>query len=251
MRKILLYLLILTASSGFSDNRDIHYQEFRLYSREEIFNHPVAPKRSPIKYYLEADINGDGTNDLIFSESIYFGGTGGLPYHVYLGKGNDIFQKIPIIVPYSISHRSINNKWVPIVTENETNSTFGASMMALEISKDFYGTRRLWIYWHMSARSGIVNYLYFNRKGELKQSRGIEVFSSPGEDELGDEILNSIFRKRGIKRIKITVPETKISNHQVEPIVKTPVDEVEAQSTQAHPITVRRCLLSETQRTKF
>ena len=205
MKRTLLYLALLIPATGFSDDQSPNPQQFRIYSREKIFSEPVEALYRPEKCYAEPDLDGDGTNDLIISDTVSFGGTGGLPYHVYLGKGNNSFQKIPILQENCISYQAEGENWIPIVTPVRTNATFSAGAMAIEEeTKDEALPRKLWLYFHNSARSGSISYLYFDRNGDLRESGSLEIHSNLDQDNTGGLIGNAIFGRDGEKCIKLT-----------------------------------------------
>ena len=206
MKTFALILTLLTLSAVSAPNNDPYYKETKLYSREEVFNEPVYPPSSPIKYYAELDINGDKIADLLFSESISLSGTGGCYYHVYLGTKEGKFQKVTI-TSLQRTQTTKDGKWIEEIKEEEA-SVFVASLLAIEKYNRYGIGHRIWIYSRCSGSSGTISYLYFDDKGKLHASGGLMIFGSPDDSLLGDELMKSIFfseRKIEPKQIKAPV----------------------------------------------
>src|SRR5512142_1691239 len=127
MKRTIVFLALTFALSAHAENK--------IQTRKELFA-PITDRAvNPERQYAEFELNGDGTNDLVLSESVSLGGTGGLVYNVYLGLGQGRFRLI---------------------------DRFLAGIMATETHG---GTTRLWFYSHMSAGSGTVQYRFFDRRG--------------------------------------------------------------------------------------
>ena len=135
-------------------------------TRAEVLAASTDPGLRPERRYGELDLNGDGTNDLVVSESISLGGTGGLVYNLYLGLGQDRYRQI---------------------------DCFLAGTMALE---EYAGTRRLWSYTHSSATSGTIQYRYFDRKGVFQKSEALTIHPGDGGSEIGNAVYQAIFNEK-------------------------------------------------------
>jgi hypothetical protein len=127
---------------------------------------------NPERRCAEFDLNGDGTNDLVLSESVSLGGTGGLVYNLYLGLGQDRFRQI---------------------------DRFLAGIMATETHG---GTTRLWFYSHMSAGSGTIQYRYFDRKGIFQTSQWLTIYPGDGGSDTGNGIYQAIFNEKTILKMQ-------------------------------------------------
>lgn len=139
-----------------------------IQTREQLFA-PITDRNmevNPERRYAELDLNADGTNDLLLSESVSFGGTGGLVYNLYLGVGDDRFRRI---------------------------DRFLAGIMATDTHG---GTTRLWFYSHLSAGSGTIQYRYFDHKGEFQKSQVLTIHPGDGGSEIGNGIYSSIFNDK-------------------------------------------------------
>jgi hypothetical protein len=140
----------------------------KIQTREQLFAPITDPALNPERRYAELDLNGDGTNDLVLSESVSLGGTGGLVFNLYLGLGQDRFRQI---------------------------DRFLAGVMSTETSG---GTTRLWLYSHMSAGSGTIQYRYFDRKGIFQRSQYLMIYPGDGGSETGNGIYQAIFNDKTI-----------------------------------------------------
>ena len=152
----------------------IAFADDDIQTREQLFA-PITDRNmevSPERGYAELDLNADGTNDLVLSESVSFGGTGGLVYNLYLGVGDARFQRI---------------------------DRFLAGIMATETHG---GTTRLWFYSHMSAASGTIQYRYFDRKGEFQKSQVLTIHPGDGGSDIGNGIYSSIFNDKSTLKMK-------------------------------------------------
>jgi len=145
-------------------------------TREQLFAPIADPSLSPERRYAELDLNGDGRDDLVLSESVTLGGTGGLVYNIYLALGQDRYRQI---------------------------DRFLAGIIATEIH---HGTTRLWFYTHMSAGSGTVQYRYFDPKGTLQRSQVLLIYPGDGGSEIGNGIYTSIFNDRTKFKMKTWGP---------------------------------------------
>ena len=137
------------------------------HAEEETFTRQIllAPLTDTIlsseRYFTELDLNGDGTDELIISESVSLGGTGGLIYNLYLGIGQDRFLFM---------------------------DSFLSGIMAVEIQSK---TKRLWSYSHSSAASGTIQYYYFDSEGVFQSGHSMMIF--PGvEGSLMDNLIYQV-----------------------------------------------------------
>jgi hypothetical protein len=165
MKKAIIILLGLSLAVAVSANE-------KIQTREQLFAPITDPALNPERRYAELDLNGDGTNDLILSESVSLGGTGGLVYNLYLGVGQDRFRQI---------------------------DRFLAGIMATETHG---GTTRLWFYSHMSAGSGTIQYRYFDRKGIFQTSQYLMIFPGDGGSDTGNGIYQAIFNEKTILKMQ-------------------------------------------------
>lgn len=156
MRQCVPMLVVLCATCGAAAPEKVR-------TRAELLASVQEPGRSPLRYMCEVDLNSDGTNDLILSESVSMGGTGGLVYNLYLGLGDNRFGFL---------------------------DRFLAGVMAIEIVGE---TKRLWSYSHSSAGSGTVEYRYFDRKGVFQRSSPMEILAGDGGSEMGNAVFAAIF----------------------------------------------------------
>ena len=144
----------------------------RVQTREQLFAPINDPKLNPERHYAELDLNGDGTNDLVLSESVSLGGTGGLVYNLHLGLGDNRFRQI---------------------------DRFLAGVMATETQG---GITRLWFYSHMSAASGTIQYRYFDCKGIFQKSQVLTIYPGDGGSEIGNAVYKSIFNDKTTLEMK-------------------------------------------------
>lgn len=169
MTKTTAFLLILVCTL-------MAHAEDGLLTRDQLFSPIEASDLSHERRYAELDLNGDGTNDLLLSESVSLGGTGGLIYNLYLGAESGQFLKI---------------------------DRFIAGIMAIEIHG---GISRLWSYSHMSAVSGTLQYRYFDRNDEFKSSQPLTIYPGDGGSEIGNAVYQSIFNDKTILKMTKTHP---------------------------------------------
>lgn len=153
----------------------------KVVTRAGLFAPITDPSLDPERRYAELDLNGDGTNDLVLSESVSLGGTGGLVYDLYLGLGQDRFRQI---------------------------DRFLAGIMATETHE---GTTRLWFYSHMSAGSGTIQYRYFDRKGMFQSSQYLTICPGDGGSDTGNGIYRAIFNEKTILKTKTIGASKKVS----------------------------------------
>ena len=145
-----------------------------IVTREKLFAPLASASLSPERRYADIDLNGDGTNDLVLSESVSLGGTGGLVHNLYLGLGGDRFRFI---------------------------DRFLAGILSLESSGE---TPRLWSYSHMSSRSGTIQYRCYDHKGVFQISPGIAICPGDGGTEVGNGIYKAIFNEKTMLKMKTT-----------------------------------------------
>ena len=164
MKRTIVFLMLAFAWGAQAENK--------IQTRKELFAPITDPAVSPERRYAELDLNGDGTNDLVLSDSVSLGGTGGLVYNLYLGLGQDRFQQI---------------------------DRFLAGIMATETHG---GTTRLWFYSHMSAGSGTIQYRYFDRKGIFQKSETLTIYPGDGGSDTGNGICQAVFNEKTILTTK-------------------------------------------------
>ena len=158
--------------------------EHRIQTRAELFAPITDPAVNPERRYAELDLNRDGTNDLVLSESVSLGGTGGLVYNLYVGVGQDRFRQI---------------------------DRFLAGVMATETHA---GTTRLWLYSHMSAASGTIQHICFDQKGLLQKSLAFIIYPGDGGSEIGNATYQAIFNKKTELKTRKWEPSNKASVDQ-------------------------------------
>ncbi len=141
----------------------ICYAEEEAYSRQDLLAPMSDTTLSPERYFTELDLNGDGTDELIISESVSLGGTGGLIYNLYLGIGQNRFLFV---------------------------ERFLSGVMALETRGN---TKRLWSYSHSSAASGTVQYYCFDSEGVFQRSHSMMIYPGVGGSLTGNMIYRAIF----------------------------------------------------------
>lgn len=139
------------------------YAEEEAYTRQVLFAPLTDSILSPERYFAEFDLNGDGVDELIISESVSLGGTGGLFYNLYIGIGQDRFLFL---------------------------DSFVSSIMTVEIRGE---TKQLWSYSHSSAASGTVQYFYFDSEGVFQRSHSIMIYPGIGGSFVDSMIFKSIF----------------------------------------------------------
>jgi hypothetical protein len=139
----------------------------KILTRSELFAPITDPVLNPDREYVELDLNGDGANDLVVSESVSLGGTGGLVYNLYLAAGQDHFRRL---------------------------DQFVAGALAVEIHGD---TKYLWSY-----SSGTIQYRYFDRKGRLQRSPVLDICTGDSGTETGNGIWQAIFREKTTLKTK-------------------------------------------------
>ena len=141
----------------------VSHAEEEAYSRQVLLAPLTDTTLSPERYFAELDLNGDGTNELIISESVSLGGTGGLIYSLYLGIGQDRFLFV---------------------------DRFLSGIMALETQDN---TMRLWSYSHSSASSGTIQYYYFDNEGAFQHGHSMMIYSGVGGSLIDSIIYQIIF----------------------------------------------------------
>jgi hypothetical protein len=139
------------------------YAEEETYSRQVLLAPMSDTTLSPERYFAELDLNGDGINELIVSESVSLGGTGGLVYSLYLGIGQDRFLFM---------------------------DRFLSGIMTIETRGK---AKRLWSYSHSSAASGTIQYYYFDIEGVFQRSHQMMIYPGDGGSLIGNMIYHAIF----------------------------------------------------------
>jgi hypothetical protein len=146
----------------------VSYAEEEPFTRQVLLAPLTDTTLSSERYFIELDLNGDGINELIVSESVSLGGTGGLIYSLYLGIGQDRFLFM---------------------------DRFLSGIMALETQDN---TKRLWSYSHSSASSGTIQYYYFDSEGAFQHSHSMMIY--PGvEGSLMDNMIYQIIFSEDLK----------------------------------------------------
>ncbi len=148
------------------------YAEEEEYTRQVLFAPVTDSTLSSERYFTELDLNGDGIDELIISESVSLGGTGGLIYHLYIGIGQDRFLFL---------------------------DSFLSGIMAVEIRGE---TKQIWSYSHSSAASGTVQYFYFDCEGAFQRSLSIMIYPGIGGSLVDKMIYQAIFSDD--KRLQFT-----------------------------------------------
>ena len=111
-------------------------------------------------------MDGDGLKEMILSESVSTGGTGGFVYTLYHAIGRDQFHPV---------------------------GTFLCGNLAVEPVPGTKPPRlRLWTYRHDSSQSGQLSIHELFPKGQLRTD-SIWVFPGDGGTKIGNDILNAIF----------------------------------------------------------
>jgi hypothetical protein len=155
IRAVTIMLLLTCAALG-------HAEEV-VKTREEIFAPLDDPRHSSERRYFELDFNGDTNSDLVISESVSLGGTGGLIYNLYLGIGSNQYRHL---------------------------DRFLAGVMSLDTN----GNRRiLWSYSHSSAGSGTIQHRSLDRKGRLEVSPALMIYPGDGGSDKANGIFNLLF----------------------------------------------------------
>jgi hypothetical protein len=148
------------------------YAEEEAYTRQVLFAPMTDSTLSSERYFTEFDLNGDGIDELIISESVSLGGTGGLIYNLYIGIGQDRFLFV---------------------------DSFLSSIMTVEIRGE---TKQLWSYSHSSAASGTVQYFYFDSEGVFQRSHSVMIYTGIGGSFVDNMIFQAIFSDD--KRLQFT-----------------------------------------------
>ncbi|MHC4504406.1 MAG: hypothetical protein ACYTFI_13960 [Planctomycetota bacterium] len=167
-------------------------------TRKKLFADHPGGILNPLRYWHELDLTGDGIDELILSESVSCGGTGGFVYNLYLGLPGGRFKRV---------------------------GGFGCNVMAVETHGSM---KRLWTYSHSSSASGSLQYRYFDDKGAYREGPAIVIFPGDGGTQIGNAILASIFNsKTRLKMVELRPP----SNPRMEADAGTP-DEGEGRETE-------------------
>ena len=140
----------------------------RFLTREEIIQpepeDDFNKDKDRNRQYAEVDLNDDGLKDIIISDPLYMEGTGGPSWGVYLCVSTNQYKGVGGI---------------------------GGKILALEDDYYNYGFKRIWSYWHLSGRTGAVQYLYFEN-GEYKESPSLTVYSNESETLASDYIFGGV-----------------------------------------------------------
>lgn len=145
----------------------------RTLTRAEVFAPITETSLIPERNYVELDLNGDGVNEIILSESLSLGGTGGQVYNLYASVGPDRFQQV---------------------------DEFIGADLATEVHD---GGIRLWSYHRLGALCGTIGYRYFDGKGVLQKSANLEIQTGGDSgSKTANAILRVIFNERTVLKPK-------------------------------------------------
>lgn len=161
MTKTAITLLCVSLSLGAKADE-------KVVTRAELFAPLTDRLLNPERQFAELDLNGDGTNDLLVSESVSLGGTGGLVYNLYIAVGQGQFRRL---------------------------DQFLAGGFAVEIHGE---TKYLWSYSHSSSQSGTIQCRYFDRKGRFQKSGVLEIHPGDGGSEIGNGLYQVIFNDKTV-----------------------------------------------------
>lgn len=129
---------------------------------------------SPERLCVETDLNGDAIPDIVISDSISTGGTGGWNWTLWLSTAPNSYER--------------------------ANAEIGAGALAVEPSKDSGarpGSSRLWMYWHTSCASGEIRYLEIGKNGKPRCSPAIEIQPGDRGTDIGRAVCKAIFEGAG------------------------------------------------------
>lgn len=141
-------------------------------TRTEIFAPITDQVLNPTRQYVELDLNRDGVKDIVISESLSLGGTGGQIYNLYVSTGKDRYQRV---------------------------EQFLASRLSTEVHD---GEVRLWSYTHISAREGRIGYRYFDRERQFRKSASLDIQTGDGGTEMGNDIMQAVFNDRALLKLR-------------------------------------------------
>lgn len=119
---------------------------------------------NPLRHLCSLDLNNDDVNDLILSDSVSLGGTGGIPYNIYLGIGENNYIKLGGIL---------------------------AKTVAIE---EYHGRKRLWWYTHSSSQSGSLGFYWFY-DDYIYHRDALGIHPGDGGTNIGNAIMAAILTK--------------------------------------------------------
>lgn len=141
----------------------------RILTRAEVFAPVTETYLNPERKYVELDLNGDGIDEIILSESVSHSGTGGLGYDLYASVGPDQFRRM---------------------------DQFTACALAVEISDEGI---RLWSVHRLGALCSRIEYRYFDPKEGFRKSATLEIQGGgDGGSRMAQAILRVIFNDRTV-----------------------------------------------------
>jgi hypothetical protein len=138
---------------------------------------PDKPGDNRSRLYTKVDLTGNGLLDIIISDDLHTGGTGGLSYSIYLCINTNQYR--------------------------EANVEIGGSRLAID-EADF-GHKSLWSYWHISSCEGGIQYIYLDDDGEWKSSPSLTIYTLEG---IGSGIYSTIFEKDTLLPMRIISPSS-------------------------------------------
>lgn len=149
----------------------------RLLTKSQILIPCSEEGLSPERLYTEVDLTGDGLNEIIISDSVTMAGTGGIEWSLYRAAAPDQYYAKAFHFDSAISCLAV---------EEDLNSKVSG--------------KRLWIYWHISSKDGIIGYIFVNDKGGFELSPVLEIF--PGGTECGQKIADAVFTPESCLKVK-------------------------------------------------
>ena len=165
-----------------------------VLTRDEVIRlNPADPDQrgnNRSRLYTKVDLTGNGLLDIIISDDLHTGGTGGLSYSIYLCINTNQYR--------------------------EANVEIGGSRLAID-EADF-GHKSIWSYWHISSCQGGIQYVYLDDDGEWKSSPSLTIYTLEG---IGSGIFSAIFDKDTLLPMRIISPASSTNDL---PYVDTPWD---------------------------
>ena len=145
-------------------------KDMPVVTREDILKvNPPDPDWSNYnnsRLYAEIDLTDSGLPDIIISDDLQMGGTGGVGWSVFLCISTNQYRELDI--------------------------GLGGRTFALEKNEKL--GKRLWMYWHSSCNTGSMQCLYLDTDGEWKLSNSIEVHRIDSGSDAGWDYFEEIFK---------------------------------------------------------